>query len=264
MILADSVSDRLVAEYRATFGDWLFPTPAGEAPLGLHWCLAQPAPQTDELGPDGHGPRAHDVDMADYPRRIWVGGEALFLAPLRLGDRVTRKTTLLPLAYKRGHAGPICLTGAAHDLGNAAGPIVRERQDIAFRGPAAGPEPVRPAFVAPIETGDMAWELATPPTLLFRYSALTFNSHRIHYDRRYAHDIEGYPDLVVHGPLQATVLLNLAASLLGRAPARLAYRATAALYAGSGAVAVARAAGDGAVLTMQAADGTVTMRAEAA
>jgi 3-methylfumaryl-CoA hydratase len=115
-----------------------------------------------------------------------------------------------------------------------------------------------------LPSGDLRWDVATPPTLLFRYSALTFNSHRIHYDAPYAMAEEGYPGLVVHGPLQATLLLNLAATLMGRVPRTFRYRATAPLIAGEGLHAIARVEGEGVVASVHAADGTETLRATAA
>ncbi len=258
--MRDRVSARLVGEYAATLGAWLAPVPAGTAPLGLHWCLAPGLSAQATLGPDGHGPRVHAVDMAAYPRRMWVGGALELLAPLPLEAEVTRVSTLLPLAYKTGAAGPLCLTGAAHVLSVAGAAVLRERQDIAFRGPAGAQGT---AAVAEPVPADLEWQVATPTTLLLRYSALTFNAHRIHYDGDYARDVEGYADLVVHGPLQATVLLNLAATLLGQAPARFDYRATAPLLAGGGGVARGVRTPGGAELTMHDAAGGVTMRATA-
>ncbi|PZN93188.1 MAG: protein dehydratase [Alphaproteobacteria bacterium] len=260
-MMRDRVSARLVGEYAATLGAWLAPVPAGTAPLGLHWCLAPALAAQDRLGPDGHGPRVHAVDLAAYPRRMWVGGALELLARLPLEAEVTRVSTLLPLAYKTGAAGPLCLTGAAHVLSVAGDAVLRERQDIAFRGPAGAGQSA--AVVEAMPPAGLEWTIATPTTLLLRYSALTFNAHRIHYDRDYARAVEGYADLVVHGPLQATVLLNLAATLLGQAPARFDYRATAPLLAGGGGVARGVRTPAGAELTMHDAAGGVTMRATA-
>ncbi|WP_426169247.1 hypothetical protein [Sandarakinorhabdus sp. DWP1-3-1] len=259
--MRDRVSARLVGEYVATLGDWLAPVPAGTAPLGLHWCLAPGLAAQAMLGPDGHGPRLHDVDMATYPRRMWVGGAVDLRAPLRLDVEVTRVSTLLPLMFKTGSAGPLCLSGAAHRLSVDGAEVLSERQDIAFLGPAVAGQPAAVADALP--PADLEWPIATPTTLLLRYSALTFNAHRIHYDRDYARDVEGYADLVVHGPLQATLLLNLAATLLGHAPARFDYRATAPLLAGGGGVARGVRTPAGATLAMHDAAGVATLRATA-
>ena len=258
----DLISDRLLAEYTATLGACLWTPPAGEAPLGLHWCLSPPTAPTADLGPDGHPPRQHPVSTADFPRRMWVGGSLELLAPLRPGQRVSRTTTLAPVEPKSGSTGNWCLTGADHRFEAEGALLLTEHQDIAFRPAATGPAPALPA-PPPLPPADARLDIPTPATLLFRYSALTFNSHRIHYDAPYAMAEEGYPGLVVHGPLQATLLLNLAAQLLGHAPRSFAYRATAPLIAGPPMTALARREGDSIALSLHAADGRETMRATA-
>jgi 3-methylfumaryl-CoA hydratase len=258
----DMVSDRLVGEFNATLSPWLFALPGGDAPLGLHWCLAPPLADTLRLGPDGHPPRRHAVSAQDFPRRMWVGGSIDLMAPLRHGQQVRRTSTLAPLEFKEGRSGRWCLTGAEHRFEADGFLLLYERQDIAFRPGAAAASAVTAAG-APVPAGDLQWEIAMSSALLFRYSALTFNGHRIHYDHPYATGVEGYSGLVVHGPLQATVLLNLAATLLGRAPAHFSYRATAPLIAGTHMIAVGRMGDAGVSTSMHAPDGTETMRAVA-
>ena len=256
----DAVTPRLVAAFRATFGDHLFDT-GDAAPLGLHWCLAPPLATTDSLGPDGHPPRRQGVSAADFPRRMWVGGALELLAPLPVGAAIERRTHDLPAVRKSGGSGDWWLAGAAHEFHAGGGLLLAERQDIAFR-PAATTLAAS-ALPGPPFAADLDWALDTPPTLLFRYSALTFNSHRIHYDAPYAMDVEAYPGLVVHGPLQATLLLNLAAVLLGRTPQRMDFRATAPLIGGRGLIASGRRDGDGVTLQLADGDGVVTMAASA-
>ncbi len=258
---SDMITQRLVAEFRATFGDRLFALPGDAAPLGIHWCLAPPIAATAALGPDGHPPRQHDVSVADFPRRMWVGGHLDLLRLPKIGEVIERTTTLAPIEVKRGGSGTWCLTGADHEFATGAESLIREHQDIAFRPAATAPAP--PPAPVPLPASDMLWQLPTPDTLLFRYSALTFNGHRIHYDHPYATGVEGYAGLVVHGPLQATVLLNLAATLLGRMPARFAYRATAPLIAGTDMLAIGRRDGDGAAVSMHTPQGVTTMQATA-
>jgi 3-methylfumaryl-CoA hydratase len=258
--MSDTISDRLLAEFTATLGPYVWTPPAGEAPLGLHWCLSPPTAPTAELGPDGHPPRAHAVSTTDFPRRMWVGGALTLAAPLRSGQRVTRTTTLLPVEPKTGTSGNWVLSGADHRFEADGALLLSEHQDIAFR-PAATASPPPPK-TTPLPPGDLSWDVPTPPTLLFRYSALTFNSHRIHYDHPYATTQEGYAGLVVHGPLQATILLNLAATLLGRAPTHFTYRATAPLT-GSHMIAIGRHTDEGVAVSMFAPNGTETMRASA-
>jgi 3-methylfumaryl-CoA hydratase len=260
--MSDIISDRLLAEFTATLGPYLWTPPAGEAPLGLHWCLSPPTAPTAELGPDGHPPRAHLVSTTDFPRRMWVGGALDLHAPLRSCQRVTRTTTLAPVEVKSGTTGQWCLSGADHRFEADGALLLTEHQDIAFRPAATGPAPALPQ-PPPLPQADARLDVPTPTTLLFRYSALTFNSHRIHYDAPYATAEEGYPGLVVHGPLQATILLNLAATLLGRSPTQFSYRATAPLIAGPPMTALARRDGDTIALSMHAADGRETMRGTA-
>ena len=257
----DLITPRLVAEFRATLGDRLFTMPGNTAPLGLHWCLASPLADTVDLRADGHPPRVHPVSVADFPRRMWVGGGLDLVAPLQVGQTVIRTTTLLPTVMKSGVSGNWCLTGADHDYTADGALLVRERHDIAFRPASRGPVVTPPP--QPLPDGDLVWEMATPETLLFRYSALTFNGHRIHYDQPYATRVEGYPGLVVHGPLQATLLLNLAATLLGRAPAAFSYRATAPLIAGTAMVAIGRHRRDGVALSIHTPNDVMTMTATA-
>jgi 3-methylfumaryl-CoA hydratase len=259
----DEVSARLCAEFEATLAGWLFALPETHVPLGLHWCLAPTVAATGALGEDGHPPRAHDVSVSAFPRRMWVGGALEIVAPLKRGARVARETVLAPVEMKSGGSGTWCLTGADHRFTADGDLLISEHQDIAFRPAASAAPPAARAAVA-LPSGDLRWDIATPPTLLFRYSALTFNSHRIHYDAPYATAVEGYPGLVVHGPLQATLLLNLAATLLGRSPRTFRYRATAPLIAGEGLHAIARVEGEGVAASVHAADGTETLRATAA
>ncbi len=267
----DCASARLVAQFRATFADLLFDTGPGNAPLGLHWCLAPPLVPTASLGADGHPPRAIAVPVADFPRRMWVGGAVELLAPLPVGATVERATVLAAPVAKAGAGGDWRLVAAHHAISTEGRTVLTERQDIAFRRAATAPipataplAPAPPATApAPLPGHDLRRDVPTPATLLFRYSALTFNSHRIHYDAPYATGVEGHAGLLVHGPLQATVLLNLAAALLGAAPARFGYRATAPLVAGPGMIALGRRDGAGATLSVHAADGTETLRARA-
>jgi 3-methylfumaryl-CoA hydratase len=230
------VTPRLVDAYRATLTPHLAPVDAAEAPLALHWCLAPELALTGALGPDGHSLGSGFLPPLPLPRRMWAGGEVETLAALRIGDRVVRRSTIADISLKEGRSGPLCFVTIRHELATGHGVAIRERQDMVYRAAvAAGAGPARstatPAPEAP-QRADLTWRVDATPVLLFRYSALTFNGHRIHYDHPYATGVEGYAGLLVHGPLQATLLLNLAASLGGRAPLRFSYRAIAPLVAG--------------------------------
>ena len=263
-----SASDRIDARLRklfvATLEGWLFEANASAAPLGLHWCLFPPVAKTSELQSDGHAPRQHAVSVEEFPRRMWVGGVLDFQAPLPAEVALDRSTLLRPLERKQGRDGDLILTGFDHEYRADGRLLLSERQDIAFLGNPVSRSPASDQAVdSPGPPGDLCWPLAFSKTLLFRYSALTFNSHRIHYDADYAREQEGYRAVLVHGPLQATILLNLAASLLGRSPARFSYRAKAPLHAGTTARAVAWREGEEVRCAIRDEGGRTTMGASA-
>ena len=198
----------------------------------MHWCLAPDTPPADALGPDGHAAKGGFLPPVPLPRRMWAGGEVETLAPLREGDAITRTETVRDVAFKEGRSGRLCFVTVDHVVSNSLGPAIRERQDIVYRE-AAG---AQTGTGAQGESGDPAdyaesWILPATPTLLFRYSAMTFNGHRFHYDYPYATKVEGYADLVVHGPIQATLLMNLATVMLGHVPARFRHRGVSPLTA---------------------------------
>lgn len=230
----DVITPRLVASYRAIFGDRLAPVGEGEAPYGIHWCLSPAIAPMDALGADGHPALNRDLPPVPLPRRMWAGGVVETIAPLREGDVVRRRSTIADVSRKQGRSGELWFVVVEHEHHTPRGLAVRERHDIVYReaaAPGAAPASPPPAMEAP-QPSDGDWLVETPTTLLFRYSAITFNGHRIHYDLPYATGEEGYPGLVVHGPIQATLLLNRAASLLGGAPRRFAYRGLAPAFAG--------------------------------
>ncbi|MGF3024414.1 FAS1-like dehydratase domain-containing protein [Methylobacterium aquaticum] len=257
----DSVTPRLVAEYRATLAPHLAPVAEGEAPLALHWCLAPETPAADALGPDGHAAKGGFLPPVPLPRRMWAGGEVETLAPLRIGDRVVRRETVADVAVKVGRTGTLCFVTVRHDYLTERGPAIRDRQDIVYREASRPGEPAPPPKPAPAEEVPN-WSVEANSVLLFRYSAMTFNGHRFHYDHPYATQVEGYPGLVVHGPMQASLLLNLAAARLGRVPARFRYRGVSPMIAGS-RFAVAGLCEDGTFRGWTAAGGAVCMEAEA-
>jgi len=180
------------------------PQPGDVLPPLWHWLYFLDRHRQSELGPDGHGRRGGFLPPIPLPRRMWAGGRFEFHHPLRVGDQIKRETRIVDIKEKAGRSGPLVFILVRHEISNAEGLAFAEEHDIVYRdhGPA-GPVQLAPA--------DAAWERMIKPddVLLFRYSALTFNAHRIHYDRRYATEVEGYPGLVVHGPLIATLLMDL-------------------------------------------------------
>lgn len=178
-------------------------------PLLHHWLYFWDVKPPSGLGPDGHPAKGGFLPPVPLPRRMWAGGRLTFHRPLHVGDRVTKLSTIQSVTEKSGRSGTLVFVTVRHDFDAGNGVAISEEQDLVYREPAAaGPQPPERG-----DAPDADWvETVEPdPVLLFRYSALTMNGHRIHYDRPYAESEENYPALVVHGPLQATLLISLAA-----------------------------------------------------
>ena len=190
----------------------------------FHWLHFWDPKPPSETGPDGHPARGGFLPPVTLPRRMWAGGQVEFIRPLRLGEEVRKVSTIADVQEKTGRTGSLIFVTVRHELSGPDGLAIRERQDLVYREPAPQAAATAPPPAEPPPTPEWREELQPDPVLLFRYSALTLNSHRIHYDRPYAIEAEGYDGLVVHGPLQATLLMALAARTVG-AVARLDYRA---------------------------------------
>ncbi len=201
----DVVSPRLVQGMAATLD---VPVPPRLLPPLWHFMLFQNWVPPGGLGPDGHLKRGGFLPpVHDLPRRMWAGGRINFVADLLVGEAVTRTSTISSIEEKDGGSGRLVFVTVRHDISSPRGLAISEEQDIVYRG-VSGPA-VKPAAVAPPQQGAFTRLVQGDPVLLFRYSALTGNSHRIHYDLEYVTREEGYPGLVVHGPLQATWLADL-------------------------------------------------------
>jgi 3-methylfumaryl-CoA hydratase len=262
----DVVTAHLVAGLRSVlFLDVSKPKAGDAAPFTAHWCLTLPVVPMSEVGPDGHPTRGGFLPPVPLPRRMWAGGEISFIEPLRVGDVVTRTSTIKELNLKSGSTGLLCFVSVDHVFSTPRGAATRERHDIVYREmPAAGQNatPAKPP-AAPAVAKHSERHLADP-VLLFRYSALTFNGHRIHYDRDYVTKVEGYPGLIVHGPLQAALLIELAAKLHGgKAPATFVYRGLQPLFDGSEFSVNASDVSTGLDLWTANANGEPTMRGTA-
>ena len=233
----DVACERLAASFRAILAPHLAEMPEGICPLGLHWCLCPEIAGMAELAADGHPAKNLFLPPVPLPRRMWAGGVVEISGDIRTGERVQRLSTIRDITRKQGRSGELWFVSIGHVYTTGRGCAVRERQDLVYREAAApgGPVAKTAAPQAPLvpHTSTMASEIETTPALLFRYSAVTFNGHRIHYDEPYAREVEGYPGLVVHGPMQATLLLNLAARRLGARRLRLEYRGVAPAIVGS-------------------------------
>jgi 3-methylfumaryl-CoA hydratase len=212
---SESVRDRIgatpVHALNATLDHETVRTLDGAAlPPLWHWLYFLPAHRQSEIGPDGHAKRGGFLPPVPLPRRMWAGSQFEFRSPVRVGDVVERTSTIADVTEKDGRTGKLVFVKVRHEVrcNAAAEPAIVEFHDIVYREPKR-PDDVDPP-PQPAPTG-AAWqrEIVPDDVLLFRYSALTFNGHRIHYDRKYVTEVEGYPGLIVHGPLIATLLMDL-------------------------------------------------------
>ncbi|MBN3004122.1 MaoC family dehydratase N-terminal domain-containing protein [Chromobacterium alkanivorans] len=204
--------------------DWLAPAPAaalasllgragpppepGEAlPPLWHWLYFNRLSPPEALGADGHPRRGGFLPPVELPRRMWAGGRVEWLQPLRLGERASRDSRIAAIQDKSGRSGPLLFLTLRHEISGENGLALVEEQDLVYCRPPAADQAAAPP--APIPATPWRRALRADDVLLFGYSALTLNTHRIHYNRDYATGSEGYPGLVVHGPLLATLLLEL-------------------------------------------------------
>lgn len=231
---------------------------ASPLPLCLHWCLAPIAEPADRLGRDGHPRLGTHLPPIPLPRRMWAGGTIEFHDDLRVGDEVNRISTIRSIEPKTGRTGRLAFVTLHHAYRTSRGIAVSEIQDVVYREPsgAAGSGEAAAAISTP------RTRFETDPVLLFRYSAITFNGHRIHYDQPYATGTEGYPGLVVHGPLIATLLANLARDEIGTTK-QFRFRGRAPLICGEALELFCAPAGGGIKLEARSGDGRLVMTAEA-
>ena len=217
-------------------------------PLAWNWLYFLPQAKQSDLKEDGHPKLGGFLPPVPYPRRMWAGSRFDHIKPLKLGESAKKVSTILDMNLKEGRSGNLVFLLIKHEYFGEDGLCVSEEQDIVYRGPA--PETPKEAAKgktdekkekpkpkkAPEAPGNAVWTLdvAPDPRLLFRYSALTFNTHRIHYDEPYVTQEEGYPGLVVHGPLLATLLLDLARRSKPDAfQKKFGFRAMAPLFSGT-------------------------------
>ena len=184
------------------------PLPGSDLPPLWHWLFFTPLARASEIGADGHAKRGGFLPPVPLPRRMWAGGRLQFDRPLHIGDEITRHSRISDVNIKHGRSGALVFVTVRHQISDARGVALTEEHDIVYRD---NPLPDAPSTTPQPASANATFtrELVPDPVLLFRYSALTFNGHRIHYDRPYATEVEGYPGLIVHGPLIATLLLDL-------------------------------------------------------
>ena len=265
----DSIDARPLTLLAATLDrDDPLPRPGDAVPPLWHWLYFLAAYRQSEVGSDGHATRGGFLPPVPLPRRMWAGSRIEWHRPLCVGATATRASRVVSVTPKRGASGELVFVVVRHEISVAGKLALTEEHDIVYRNaaPASPPAPP-PADPAASPTAPAAWTRRIVPdaVLLFRYSALTFNSHRIHYDRRYVTGVEGYPGLVVHGPLLATLLVDLLRRQLPeRALARFEFRALRPLFDGAPFDLCARPEDGGLVgLWVQGPDGVPAMRATA-
>lgn len=257
----DALSVRHARLMAATLGLPQTDLTAGTAlPPLWHWLYFLEGAPPNELGRDGHPARGGFLPPVPLSNRMWAGGRVAFHHPVALGATVRKRSTVTAVEQKQGRSGTLVFVTVRHDILDAGQIAISEEHDIVYKAPAP-PSTTRPSPpTMPTPTHSEMFEATS--TMLFRYSALTFNGHRIHYDMDYCRDVEGYADLVVHGPLQATLLAGLAVRLESRPLRHFRYRGLHPNLLGTPLTLNAAPSGDGLTLWAAQTDGTVTMQAD--
>ena len=256
----DFVTPALINRYDAVIGA---KSSEGMSPEGLHWCLCLPDAPMAELGVDGHPKTGGFLPPSPLPRRMWASSKVEFLSDIKASASIERLSTIASVLEKTGRSGSLLFVNVDHVTSSNDTVAVKETQTIVYR------DAPKEKMNLP-ETGDVdlsAWDktegLTPNPALLFRYSALTFNTHRIHYDYDYATEIEGYPALVVHGPLMASLLLRFANDhASGRKVHKFEFRGLAPAFCHQKLFLVANDIADGFDLAVMGADGNKRMAAK--
>jgi 3-methylfumaryl-CoA hydratase len=260
----DMLTPALLTRFRATID-------SGEkgdvAPQGIHWCLCLPDTVTCALGEDGHPQKSGDgwLPPIPLPRRMWASSNVTFHAPIRSEDTIIRRSTIANVSEKTGGSGLLVFVDIDHDTLANDKVAVTERQTLVYREATSAVRTERPADIAP-DLSEWDWHICLRPSeaQLFRYSALTFNSHRIHYDRPYAVEEEHYRGLVVQGPLTATLLLDFVGQSLGTNKLKqFRFRGQSPAFAGEPLHLVGKVNGSAIALSALGSDGGIVMSAEA-
>ena len=249
----DFITPALVDRFKATLG--------GSA-LGLHWCLAMPTVPMSDVGHDGHPKKGGFLPPVPLQYRMWAAGETTFYSDLPDTGAVEWHSTIEDVTLKQGRTGPLVFVNVLHRYSAEETVRLQERQTIVYKETAAA----APSNLGELFEVDFDRVLETNSVLLFRYSALTFNGHRIHYDEPYAREVEGYEGLVVHGPMIATCLMQLAANeaeRMGVALENFSFRGVSPAIAGDDLQLLGRREEGGFILEARNAAGHVKMQAKA-
>lgn len=257
----DVITPALVERYKAVIGDVGIDN---SIPFGLHWCLGLPKAPMDSLGVDGHPSTGVFLPPSPLPRRMWASSDVEFLAPLKERAEIERVSTVKEIIEKDGRSGKLLFVQVEHETMSGGLCCVRERQTIVYREGATKSQVLPKPQDHDLSEWDVSETVIPSAPLLFRYSALTFNTHRIHYDLPYALDYERYPALVVHGPLMASLLLRFVMPLTeGRDLLGFKFRGLAPAFCDQPLTMVAKAKSEGFELGMIGCDGSMVMSAEA-
>ncbi len=256
----DIVTVSLVARYKAVIGN---AAPKEGVPYGLHWCTCLPTANMEALGKDGHPKTGSFLPPSPLPRRMWAASDVTFLNPISIGSNIERHSIISNVTEKSGRSGTLLFVEVEH-LTQANGvDAVQEKQTIVYREPTSQKGVLPNAIDVDLSEWENVETLTPNTAVLFRFSALTFNTHRIHYDETYAREIEGYPALVVHGPLMASLLLRFATQLSsGQALKRFSFRGRAPAFCGQDIHLAAKTIDDGYKLAIIGPDGQMVMSAE--
>ena len=238
------------------------PKPGDDVPACWHWMWFNPAEPWSALGPDGHPKKGGFLPPIPLPRRMWAGSRLTALRPIKVGQNIRKKSEIVDVSERRGKTGRLIFLVQKLSIFAGNDLCIEEDYDAVYREEAtAASGQTQPPL--PPEGAIWSKRIAPDPVLLFRYSAVTFNGHRIHYDQPYVTKEEGYPGLIVHGPLTATLLLELARdSNPGKRIAFYSFRAVSPLYATAPFTVNGKPNGNGATLWAANPDGRLAMQAE--
>ncbi len=256
----DVVGAHVAERYAATLDR---PHSGPALPPMWHYGLFLTHVPTPALGGDGHPPRGAFLPPVSLPRRMFAGSDITFLRPLTIGKAVERLSRIASVDHRRGKAGDLVFVRVAMVLTQGGAPCIEEEQTIVYRAAGTRVPPVVVVPRTPLAAGEVTEDWLPTPVELFRFSSVTFNAHRIHYDRPYAMEEEGYPGLVVHGPLIATRLCDFAGRVAGRPLARFTFRGEAPAFVDQPLRLVGRVNGDNCVIRIERADGITSMSATA-
>ena len=264
-ITYDEVSINLERRFRATLDeDPGMPQKGERASSGIHWALAPSVVKSSLLGKDSHPKKGEFLPPIPLPRRMWAGCQTKFLKPLLIGDEIKKKSTVFDINLKNGKSGLLCFVRAKYEFYVNNKLAIEEFHDIVYRDHIKEEKKLENINSLPFPDAVYEEKIHTHPTMLFRYSAITFNGHRIHYDYPYSTQEEGYKDLVFHGPLQATLMLRAAEKYKKKRLIHFSHRGVAPVYANEDLSIIIKNKPDGNLNCFTSTKGAgMTMKAEA-